>query len=59
MSHITKIDLLIKDLDALDKACGKLGLELVRGQKTFRAYRAGTCEHGIRAVDSPNAYEIG
>lgn len=36
MSHITKIDLLIKDLDALDKACGKMGLELVRGQKRFK-----------------------
>lgn len=36
MSHITKIDLLIKDLDALDKACKNMGLELVRGQKKFK-----------------------
>lgn len=59
MSHITKIDLVIKDLDALAKACGKLGLELVRGQKTFRAYRSGRCEHAIRVKDSDRAYEIG
>lgn len=36
MSHITKINLLIKDLDSLGKACDKLGLELVRDQKTFK-----------------------
>lgn len=38
MSHITKINLLIKDLDALDKACKRMGLELVRDQKTFKWY---------------------
>lgn len=38
MSHITTIDLQVKDLDALAKACGRLGLELVLGQKTFKWY---------------------
>lgn len=36
MSHITTIDLRITDLDSLEKACERLGLELVRGQKTFK-----------------------
>lgn len=40
MSHITKINLLIKDLDALSEACSRMGLELVRDQKTFRWYGA-------------------
>jgi hypothetical protein len=38
MSHITKIDLQVKDLNALDNACARLGLELVREQKTFKWY---------------------
>jgi hypothetical protein len=59
MSHITKIDLVIKDLDALSKACSKLGLELVRGQKTFKAYTTGRCEHAICVKDMPGAYQIG
>lgn len=75
MSHITKINLLIKDLDALDKACSRLGLELVRGQKTFKWYGRfvgdslgiagvnpadyGKCEHAIRVKGNVGAYEIG
>jgi hypothetical protein len=59
MSHITKINLLIKDLDALASACDKLGLELVRDQKTFKAYRTGRCEHAIRVKGNERAYEIG
>jgi len=38
MSHVTLIDLFITDLDSLEKACERLGLELVRGQKTFKWY---------------------
>lgn len=59
MSHITKIDLVIKDLDALSKACKSLGLELVKGQKTFKAYTTGRCEHAICVKDMPGAYQIG
>jgi hypothetical protein len=60
MSHITKIGLQIKDLDALDKACGRLGLELMRGQQTFKAYtRINKCDHAIRVKDNADAYEIG
>lgn len=36
MSHVSSMKLAINDLDALDKACKALGLELVRDQKTFR-----------------------
>ena len=41
------------------KACERLGLELVRGQKTFRGYSIGTCEHAIRVKDGAGFYEIG
>lgn len=64
MSHITQIDLRIRDLDALEEACEKLGLELQRDKRTFawwgrfendsRQYgemtpeKMGTCEHAIK-----------
>lgn len=38
MSHVAAIDLHVRDLDALEKACEELGLELRRGQKTFHWY---------------------
>lgn len=64
MSHVTKVNLKINDLDALDEACTQLGLELQRGKKTHawwgtfvgdsRAYGDhnpadfGKCEHAIK-----------
>lgn len=36
MSHVATIDLVIEDLDALAKACDELGLELRRGQTSFK-----------------------
>lgn len=36
MSHVADVELTITDLDALDKACEDLGLELVRGQTTHK-----------------------
>jgi len=64
MSHIAQVDVQIMDLDALDAACRRLGLELVRGQQTyewygrsvgdyplpagFRVDELGTCDHAIR-----------
>ena len=59
MSHVTTIDLQINDLDSLAKACARLGLELVRGQKTFRGYTTGRCEHAVRVKGESEAYEIG
>jgi len=38
MSHVTTIDLKISDLNALAKACERLGLELKLGQKNFKWY---------------------
>jgi hypothetical protein len=59
MSHITKINLIVKDLDAMDRATKRLGLELIRGQKTFISYTSGQCDHVLRVAGSPGAYEIG
>lgn len=38
MSHVSAIETVINDLDALEEAAQTLGLELIRGQKTFRWY---------------------
>lgn len=59
MSHITTIDLRIDDLDALSKACERLGLELIRGQKTFNGYTKGKCDHAMRVKGMPETFEIG
>jgi len=61
MSHITTINVKVKDLNILEQAANKLGLELVRGQKTFKYYngRTGSCEHVLRVKNNRNAYEIG
>lgn len=59
MSHITKIELEIKDLDALKAAGEALGLKFNRDQKQFRwfAGKQNPCEH---AFSAPNTqYEIG
>lgn len=60
MSHISKVKVELKNLDALERALLPLNLELVRNQKTFRAYRQGNpCEHLIRSTTNEKAYEIG
>ncbi|MBW1781264.1 MAG: DUF1257 domain-containing protein [Deltaproteobacteria bacterium] len=58
MSHISKIELEVKDLSILSQACTRLGLHLIRDQKSFRWYgKASTCDHAIQ-VPGAN-YEIG
>lgn len=73
MSHLTQIQVVIDDLDALQAACLELGCQLVRGQKTFTWYGRsvgdyplpagftaadlGHCDHVIRVPGS--GYEIG
>jgi hypothetical protein len=59
MSHISKIELEVKDLGTLGQACHRLGLELIKGQKTFKWFGAedGKCDHAIK-VPGAN-YEIG
>jgi hypothetical protein len=58
MSHISKIELEVNDLGTLSRACSRLGLELIKGQKTFKWFgKDGKCDHAIKV---PNAdYEIG
>lgn len=36
MSHIATVDVQIRDIDALDRACQRLGLELRRNQTTYK-----------------------
>jgi len=58
MSHISKIELEVKDLGVLGQACRALGLELIRGKKDFKWYaKPAPCDH---AITIPGAdYEIG
>lgn len=60
MSHTAKIrELQVNDLDALGRAAADIGLELVRGQKTYRTYSTQKCDHAIRIPGNAKAYEIG
>lgn len=55
MSHVVTFKLQVKDLDALERACGRLGLELIRGKKTFKWY--GRWVNDYHATDA--AYQQG
>ena len=58
MSHISKIELQVNDLGTLRRACSRLGLELIKGQKTFKWFgQDGKCDHAIK-IPGAN-YEIG
>jgi hypothetical protein len=58
MSHISKIELEVKDLGILSQACARLGLNLVREQHTFKWYgKDAQCDHTIK-IPGAN-YEIG
>jgi hypothetical protein len=74
MSHVTTIKMEIKDLDALEQACQKIGLKFNRNQKHYKWYgrfvgdyrEAGTnpkdmglCDHAISVPGNAGAYEIG
>lgn len=60
MSHVVKVDLVIRDLDALEEACGDLGVELVRGKTTFRSFFGpAPCEHCITLAGATDIHEIG
>jgi len=75
MSHITLVDIEIKDLECLRKATTELGLEFHEGQKSFKWYGQyvgdyplptgfvqadmGKCDHALKVKGNPNAYEIG
>jgi len=58
MSHISKIELEVKDLGILGQACTRLGLQLIKNKKSFKWYgKEGSCDHAI-TVPGAN-YEIG
>src|SRR5271157_1141636 len=73
MSHVTTIDLQIKDLEALKAACARLGYEFKVGETTykwwghwigdyplpqgFKVEDLGKCTHAIRVPGAD--YEIG
>jgi hypothetical protein len=58
MSHISKIELEVKDLAILGQACARLGLELARGRTAFKWYgKEAPCDHCIRVPGAD--YEIG
>ena len=58
MSHISKIELEVKDLGVLGQACNRLGIKLVRGKTRFKWYgKDAPCDH---VIEVPGAeYEIG
>jgi Protein of unknown function (DUF1257) len=58
MSHISKIELEVKDLTVLSQACTRLGLEFIKGQKEFKWYgKDAPCDHVVKVPDAD--YEIG
>ena len=58
MSHISKIELEVKDLGVLGQACIQLGLTLIRDQKHFKWYdKSAPCDHVIKVPEA--IYEIG
>ncbi|MFC1895414.1 DUF1257 domain-containing protein [Thermodesulfobacteriota bacterium] len=58
MSHISKIELEVRDLGILGQGCARLGLQLVKGQKTFKWYgKDSQCDHTIKVPEA--SYEIG
>lgn len=75
MSHVVKVDIQIKDLDALRRAAESLGLQFREGQKTYRWYghymgdyampqgvtkeQLGKCDHAIGVPGNSQAYEVG
>ena len=75
MSHVAVVDIEIKDLNALARACENLGLVFNEGQKTYKWYGSsvgdyplpagfkasdlGKCAHAISIPGNNKAYEIG
>ena len=73
MSHVSKIELEINDLETLEAACASLGLQFVRNQKTYTWYGEymgdtplpedfsaddlGKCDHAVRVPGA--VYEVG
>lgn len=59
MSHVATVEIEVRDLGALEEACKRVGVELVRNQTSFKGGRRTKSEHLIRVPGIENAYEIG
>lgn len=61
MSHLATVSVKIYNLDALERASQKCGLEFRRGQTQFRwfAGKSTPCEHALVVPNNSEAYEIG
>ncbi|MBD3404693.1 MAG: hypothetical protein GF411_01000 [Candidatus Lokiarchaeota archaeon] len=75
MSHVAVVDVEIKDLKALEKACENLNLKFNWNQQTYKWYGRsvgdyplpngfkkedlGKCDHAISIPNNSKAYEIG
>jgi hypothetical protein len=75
MSHITTINVEIRDLEAVKEICKELGLEFREGQRSYRWYGVsvgdypiptgftksdlGRCDHAIGIKGNSKSYEIG
>ena len=58
MSHISRIELEVRDLGILGQACSRLGLDLIRDRRSFKWYgKESSCDHAIM-IPGAN-YEIG
>jgi len=59
MSHVSKIELEVKDLGTLKQACNRLGLKMLEGKQTFKWFgqEEGRCDHAITVPGA--SYEIG
>ena len=58
MSHISKIEIQINDIESLEKACSQLGYEFLKNQTHFKWYQGKSeCDHAIRVPGAK--YEIG
>jgi len=59
MSHMSTIELEVKDIDILSQACNRMGLKLIRDQKTHKWFgsKDGVCDHAISIPEAE--YEIG
>ena len=59
MSHISRIEIEVRDLSILKAACRRLELGFVEGQKAFKWFGTedGACDHVIKVPKAE--YEIG
>lgn len=58
MSHVVSVNVVVKDLTALEQACKELGLQFMRGQTTQKYYSGtSTCLHAIKVPGTD--WEIG